>query len=171
MKNTANLSEIESKLSHIVLRQFRLIFKVIQQHSKLVETQNGVSSPQLWAMWEIFNSPGIKVTELAKVMSIHHSTTNTLINKLSRKNLLVRRKCNDDNRVVKLFLTENGNELIKNNTLEPRGILQQALFEIPEDTLEQLITQLDILIQKMKIDYNDNAAMTPLNPLAKKRHI
>jgi len=44
MKNTTNLSEIESKLSYIVLRQFRLIFKVIQQHSKLVEIQKTLIS-------------------------------------------------------------------------------------------------------------------------------
>ena len=104
-------------------------------------------------------------------MSIHHSTTNTLINKLSRKKLLVRHKCNKDNRAVKLFLTETGHELIQNNTLEPRGILQQALFETPESVLEQLNTQLGILIREMEVGYDDNIAMTPLNPLAKKHNI
>ena len=144
--------EIESQISHIALKQFRLIFKAIQQHSKLAESQSGVSSSQLWAIWEIFKTPGIKITDLAKAMSIHHSTTNTLVNKLSKKGLVLKEKCLKDNRVVKLILTENGQTLIHNNTLEPRGKLQQAFLEMPENELKQLSLQLNTLIHLMKVD-------------------
>ena len=36
-----------------VLKQFRLIFKATQQHSQWVETHCGVTSAQLWALWEL----------------------------------------------------------------------------------------------------------------------
>ncbi|MEN9757564.1 MAG: hypothetical protein RL755_1751 [Pseudomonadota bacterium] len=150
--NHNHFFEIESQISHITLKQFRLIFKAIQQHSKLAESQCGVTSSQLWAIWEIFKTPGMKITDLAKAMSIHHSTTNTLVNKLSKKGLVSKEKCLKDNRVVKLILTENGQTLIHNNTLEPRGKLQQALFEMSENDLKQLSLQLNTLIRLMKVD-------------------
>ena len=153
--NYQHFLEIESQMSHIALKQFRLIFKVIQQHSKLAETECGVSCAQLWAVWEIFKKPGIKTTDLAKAMSIHHSTTNTLVNKLSKKGLVTRAKCFRDSRVVNLSLTENGRAFILNNSIEPRGILQQALFKMSDDELGQLSEKLDTLISLMQIDIDD----------------
>ncbi len=153
--NHDHFLEIESQISYIALKQFRLIFKAIQQHSKLAEIECGVTCAQLWAIWEIFKKPGIKVTDLAKAMSIHHSTTNTLVNKLAKKGLVAREKCLKDNRVVTLSLTENGRTLIINNTLEPRGILQQALFKMQDGELEQLSEKLDTLIDLMRVNYDE----------------
>lgn len=150
--NHQHFFEIESQISHIALKQFRVIFKIIQQHSKLAETQCGVSCAQLWAMWEVFKAPGIKITDVAKAMSIHHSTTNTLVNKLSKKGLIIRRKCPNDSRVVTLKLTESGRALVINNTLEPRGILQQALFNMSDDHVAELSQKLAMLIDFMQVN-------------------
>ena len=156
--NHNHFFEIESQISHTTLKQFRWIFKSIQQHSKRAEIQCGVSSAQLWAIWEIFKTPGIKITDLAKAMSIHHSTTNTLVNKLSKKGLVSKAKCIKDNRVFKLTLTEDGQKLINHNTLEPRGKLQQALFEMPENELKQLTFQLNTLIHLMEVNDDESEA-------------
>jgi DNA-binding MarR family transcriptional regulator len=150
--------------SYEVLKQFRLIFKAVQQHSQSVESECGLSSAQLWALWELLNRPGMKVTELANVMSIHHSTASNLLDKLAKKNLIVRERISEDQRVVTLQLTETGRNLLEKTKQSPQGILQQTLFGLPNDVLIALASNLDALISEMGIKDQD-AAMEPINPI------
>lgn len=148
------------------LKRFRLIFKAVQQHSQWVETRCGVTSAQLWAMWELSVTPGLRVSDLAKAMSIHHSTTSNLLDKLARKGLIKRERVSDDRRVVTLNLTQEGVELIKQAPQPPKGILQHALFRLPRTATQSLVGDLDALIVEMEIT-DDDAEMQPINPLPK----
>lgn len=149
-----------------VLKRFRLIFKAVQQHSQWVETRCGVTSAQLWALWELSRSPGLRVTELAKAMSIHHSTASNLLDKLAKKGLILRERVSEDQRVVTVTLTPEGRELIQQAPAPAQGILQHALFCLPEAVLRSLTKDLDALVKEMEIK-DDEAAMQPLNPLTK----
>ncbi|WP_415880067.1 MarR family winged helix-turn-helix transcriptional regulator [Methylomonas sp. TEB] len=150
-----------------VLKQFRLIFKAVQQHSQWVETHCGVTSAQLWALWELSKTPGLKVTELAKAMSIHHSTASNMLDKLAKKGLILRERVSEDQRVVTVTLTQEGIELLNQVPTPPQGILQHALFDLPENVLKSLAKNLNVLVQEMKIK-DDEAAMLPINALPKK---
>jgi len=151
-----------------VLKEFRLIFKAVQQHSQWVETHCGVTSAQLWALWELSKNPGLKVTELAKAMSIHHSTASNMLDKLAKKGLIMRERISQDHRVVTVTLTPDGTELLNQAPVQPQGILQHALFDLPENVLKSLAKNLDVLVKEMKIK-DDEAAMQPINSLPKKR--
>jgi len=164
-------SEDFKQWPHEVLKQFRLIFKAVQQHSQLVETHCGVTSAQLWALWELSKNPGLKVTELAKAMSIHHSTASNMLDKLNKKGLIMRERVSQDQRVVTLSLTPDGVELINQVQSPPQGILQHAIFDLPENVLKSLAKNLDVLVKEMKIKDDDEAAMQPLNPLPKKSRV
>jgi DNA-binding MarR family transcriptional regulator len=150
-----------------VLKQFRQIFKAVQQHSQWVEMHCGVTSAQLWALWELSKNPGLKVTELAKVMSIHHSTASNMVDKLDKKGFIIRERVSQDRRVVTVTLTQDGIELLSQVPSPPQGILQYALFELPENVLKPLATNLDALVKEMKVK-DDEAAMQPITPLPKK---
>lgn len=58
----------------------------------------------------IIKKPGFKVTELAKAMSIHHSTASNMLDKLAKKGLIVRERTSQDQRVVTVTLTPDGIE-------------------------------------------------------------
>lgn len=143
--------------SYEVLKQFRAIFKAVQQHSQILDAQFGISAPQLWILWELSNNKGMKVTELAQKLSIHNSTTSNLLNKLAKKKLIHRERISEDQRVVTLHLTTDGHELLeKASQLSPRGILQQSLFDLSEDTLISLFGNMDVLITKMEINVSES---------------
>jgi DNA-binding MarR family transcriptional regulator len=150
-----------------VLKQFRLIFKAVQQHSQWVETHCGVTSAQLWALWELSKKPGLKVTELAKLMSIHHSTASNMLDKLAKKGLIMRERVSQDQRVVTVMLTLDGIELLNQVPSPPQGILQHTLFDLPENVLKSLAHNLEVLVKEMKIK-DDEAAMQPINPIPEK---
>jgi len=67
-----------------VIRHLRVIFRTIQAHSKYVEKACGLSSAKLWMLHEIYNNPGLKVSQLARALTIHPSTCSNMLDKLER---------------------------------------------------------------------------------------
>ncbi|TFG37551.1 MAG: MarR family transcriptional regulator, partial [Desulfobacterales bacterium] len=100
-------------LFQAVLKNLRIIFRSVQTYSRWVEKESGVSAAQLWMLWELYNEPGLTVSRLANVLSIHQSTCSNMLDKLQQKGLICRDRNSSDQRVVRLFLTESGAALLK----------------------------------------------------------
>ena len=152
---------------HEALRRFRMIFRAVQIHSQWVESCAGVSCAQLWALFEISRNPGLKVSDLAEAMSIHQSTASNLLPRLEKDGLIRRERAASDQRVVRLSLTEAGQDLVSRAPDPKRGLLQHALRELPESELKALAGHLDTLIGLMRIS-DDQAAMLPLSVSSRK---
>lgn len=147
--------------SHEALKRFRQIFKAVQQHSQRVEQRCGLTSAQLWAVAELARRPGQRVSDIACAMSIHPSTASNLLDKLERKGILKKERQRDDQRVVRLTVTDSGLNLLASAPDPPEGILQRALFTLPEPVVHSLVENLDHLVTTMEIDFGW-AALEPL---------
>ena len=148
--------------AHEALRQFRVIFSAVRQHFQAVEKACGVSGAQIWAMSALRQSPGMKVSELAQAMSIHTSTASNLLDKIERAGLVRRERKHADQRVVQLYLTENGEQALDKAPQPLTGMLTHALGQLSEDTLNRLNQDLATLIAHMgAVDYQ--AAQKPLS--------
>jgi DNA-binding MarR family transcriptional regulator len=134
----------------VVLKQFRVIFKSIRKHFHAVEHAVGVSGAQLWALGIIVEQPGLRVTELARLMSVHQSTASNLLDQLVEAGLVIRTRGVGDNRTVLLSPTEAGIERVKNSPTPVRGLLPDALDKLPPETLESLHRCLGELLGKME---------------------
>lgn len=145
-----------------VLQNLRRVFRSIQAHSRWVEKQCGVSAAQLWAMWELFTEPGLRVSDLSTIMSIHQSTASNMLDKLEDKGLVRRERRGPDQRVVRLYLTEEGTHLLADAPRPAQGALTHSLQQLSDDTLGQLETGLDRLIRSMDADDSE----TGLEPLS-----
>jgi len=145
-----------------VLQAMRVVFRSIQAHSRWVEKRCGVSAAQLWALWEIHVSPGLRVSELAKVLAIHQSTASNLLDKLEDKGLVRRERGGPDQRVVRLYLTEQGRDLVARAPRPAQGALIDALGCLPGETLAALGEGLEALLLEMKVKDQDSA-MEPLS--------
>lgn len=155
-------------LPHEALKRFRLVFRAVQQHSQTIEASCGVSNTQIWVLWELSCRPGMSVTELAKALAIHQSTASNLLDKLVKKGLVAKERKNQDQRVVSLSLTDAGRETLGKAPLPARGLLQQALFDLPDEVLRSLNDSLDALIEEMDV-MDEQAAMQPIKPFGEKR--
>lgn len=147
-----------------VLQKFRQVFKSAQKHFHWVEKQCGVSGAQLWALWELCESPGLSVSELARAMSIHQSTASNLLDKLEQRKLIRRERKGPDQRVVRLFATPGGLTVVSKAPRPARGVLPDALSQLPENELRALDANLDALVNLMRIR-DEKAAMTPLSEI------
>lgn len=145
-----------------ILKNFRIAFRSVQQHSHWVESQCGVSGAQLWAMWELLLAPGLKVSELSRSMAIHQSTASNLLDKLEKKGLVQRERKGPDQRVVRLFLTPDGLEVINRAPRPAQGVLTDALSRLPDTVLENLGQSIEMLVAQINMK-DENAAMEPLS--------
>lgn len=161
MKKTSSTS---STLDLEVLKQFRVIFKSVRKHFSLIEEQAGVSGAQLWALHAIATSPGLRVTELARAMSVHQSTASNLVEKLVELSYVRREKSLEDSRAILLFVTPQGAEQLSQAPGPVRGILPEALEKLPDEVLVELNRNLSLLLAQMS-DQNLSDGSTPLSDI------
>lgn len=144
-----------------IVQSLRIIFGSIQAHSHWIEQQCGVSAVQLWALRDLANSPGLKVTELALVLSVHPSNCSSMVDKLRKKGLARKQRIGPDQRVVRLHITPKGQELLASAPGPLQGALIDALNAMPDDKLLNLDINLISVIRRMKVK-DPVAAMRPL---------
>ncbi len=144
-----------------VLQRFRVLIRTAQRHSQWIERQSGITGAQLWALQELLEKPGLRVGELAKLMALHQSTASNMIDKLESASLVRKERTTVDQRVVRLYLTDAGTELLDQAPSPARGVLPEALRMMPVDDLHRLQADLDSLLQQIR-HLDEGFGMQPL---------
>ena len=129
-----------------VLQQFRELFRVSQQHFQRIESNCGVSGAQLWALSELKATPGLTVSGLARALSIHLSTSSNLLDKLEAQELIRRERNSADQRVVRVYLTIAGQQLLRKAPKPVEGVIPDALGRMPDTALRSLKRDLELLL-------------------------
>ena len=145
-----------------ILKDLRIIFRASQAHARVVEKACGLSSAQLWMMWELFNAPGLRVSELAQILSIHPSTCSNMLDKLQKKELISRDRSEKDQRSVHLNLTENGAQLLAKAPRPAQGVLADVLLRLPDESLSHLEIGLKEFTHALR-SYNEEDSMMPID--------
>ncbi|MCC5867315.1 MAG: MarR family transcriptional regulator [Gammaproteobacteria bacterium] len=145
------------------VRQFRIVVRAIQAHSSWVERQCGVSAAQLWALWEVFREPGLKVSDISRRLSIKPATASNLLDKIEAKGLLRRERRGPDARVVQLFPTDEGARLLASAPRPAEGALLDALTRLEDRQLEDLNRSLEALVEILRVK-DEGSALAPMPP-------
>lgn len=144
-----------------VLQQFRIIYGSMRQYFKDVEEHCGLPGSHTWVLQEVDRSPGIGVTELAKRMGIHQSTSSLLVEKLVELDYLKKSRLKSDMRRVGLELRPLGKKALAALPGPAEGILPEALSLLPEVVLKTLNINLSELIEHLQ-KRDDMFAKIPL---------
>lgn len=147
-----------------VLKKFRQVFRAAKLHFRQVERVAGVSGAQLWLLAELIEHPGARVKDLAASMALHQSTVSNLLDILTRRKLLVRKRDGSDQRVVRVHLTAAGERLVRKAPGPARGVLPDALEALPAAQLRRLDRSVAALLEGMK-KVPSRAALTHLQDL------
>lgn len=139
------------ELALLVLGKFREVFRAAKVHFGTVQKSAGVSGAQLWALWELYEQPGLRVSELATRLSLRQSTVSNLIDHLAKAKHLKRVRNDSDLRAVRLYLTRSGERIVRTAPQPARGVLPDALESLKAKDLKELDAQLDGLLRAMKV--------------------
>jgi len=144
-----------------VLKQFRVIFRSVKKHFQVIERKCGIGGSQLWALGTISANPGIRVSDLARTLSIHQSTASNLVEQMVRLGLILRERDDEDQRVVRLRATARGAVLIERAPQPLTGVLPDALSNLAPADLQALRSSLARLLDVMQVR-DESATHTPL---------
>lgn len=135
-----------AKVIAAIIDDIRRIFQVINDHSRIVEKETGLTGPQLWALKIIADASPIKVSMLANRMYLHPATVVGILDRLEMKELVKRERSKEDRRVVEIVLTDNGSKLVINTSDVAQNLLVKGLEAIPSDNLMQIATGLEQVV-------------------------
>jgi DNA-binding MarR family transcriptional regulator len=144
-------SRANGDLALEVLGKFREVFRAAKVHFGSVQKSVGVSGAQLWALWELQQQPGLRVSALAARLSLRQSTVSNLIDQLARAKHLRRERSESDLRAVRLYLTRSGEKVVKTAPQPARGVLPDALESLKVKDLKELDVRLAEVLHAMKV--------------------
>ena len=142
------------------LKLFRVLLDAAKRHSDWVEARHGVGGAQLWVLWELGQTPGMRAVDLAKNMAIHRQTVETLLYGLQEKGL-VRTEIASDAQSPVHFLTFDGQCIADASPEYGQGVLKAALERLPDPLLAQTVDSLRALSENLPFR-EDRAALKPL---------
>ncbi len=149
LRKAASGARLRQELSDEAFSKLLRLVRTVQTGMQSIDGSFGLSGSQLWALWQISAEPGLRVTALAKALHIQPSTASNLLDKLETRELVRRERRDSDSRVVRLFLTNQGTDLVGKLPGPMRGRLRQALQRVPATTLQGLVAGLAAVLGLM----------------------
>lgn len=129
-----------------IIDNIRRFFQVLNEHSKLVERETGLTGSQLWAIKTIAGAEPIKPSELARRMYLHPATVVGLIDRLVNRGVVVRDRSEQDRRVVEIRLTEAGRRLLLSAPEVPQEMLVEGLEGLSHEKLSRVADGMEDLV-------------------------
>lgn len=130
-----------------IIDNLRRVFQILNEQSKKVERETGLTGPQLWAIKTINEHSPVRVSDLANKLYLHPATVIGIIDRLEKQNLAQRRRSKDDRRVVWVELTEKGNRLLKSAPEVAQGLLVSGLEKISGNNLMEIDKSMKTLVR------------------------
>ena len=107
--------------------QMLSLLRRLESDMKGMDHPHGMSGSQLWAFCLIAAQPGLRISDMAEAMHIHHSSASNLLDKIEARGLIRRERQAKDSRVVRLWLTAQGQLLQQETSALVQVKLRQAL--------------------------------------------
>jgi DNA-binding MarR family transcriptional regulator len=145
---------IKSKATLVagIIDDIRRVFYVLAGQSRKAEHETGLTGSQLSVVKMLDGSSPLMVSDLARRMYLHPATMVGLLDRLEAKGLVQRARSEKDRRVVHVFITVQGRELVRNSPEVVQGLLVKGLETLAEkkikvisDGLEQIVNILGVL--------------------------
>ncbi|PKN35376.1 MAG: MarR family transcriptional regulator [Deltaproteobacteria bacterium HGW-Deltaproteobacteria-19] len=121
-----------------IIDNVRRIFQILNEQSKKIERETGLTGPQLWTIKAIAESSPVRVLDLAKRIYLHPATVVGILDRLEARGYLLRRRSGDDRRVVWVELTEKGNGLLSSAPEVAQGLLASGLETLGGEKLRDI---------------------------------
>ncbi|MDE1209929.1 MarR family winged helix-turn-helix transcriptional regulator [Vibrio aestuarianus] len=145
-----------------VLIAIRQIIRATDLHSKKINKDFGLTSPQLLLMREIKSSENVTIRQLSNNTNMSQATATSILDRLEKRGLITRQRDQQDKRKVHALLTTEGNQLLLNapTLLQDNFIDQFQALSSWEQTL--ILSSLQRISSMMKNPEIETSALLPI---------
>lgn len=133
-----------------ILQSLRRIIHAVDQHSKKLKSQTDLTAPQLVCLGEIADQEPLSVATLAKRVFLSPSTVVGILDRLEKKELVVRLRDDKDRRVVRVRLTERGREFIAQAPSALQDTLRNRLVDLALGEQQEICESLERIVELMQ---------------------
>lgn len=141
-KHAAQVAEIE--------RELRYVSSWIKQRGREQLSDYKITLPQFLALQWLYEAGDMTIGELSTKMFLAFSTTTDLIDRMEKRQLVMRVRNEKDRRVVYIHLLEEGKRIIEEVIKKRREYLGGVLEQFSEADIVSLRRNLAKLHQEMK---------------------
>lgn len=146
------------------LKMFRMALDAVRRHSEWVESRHGISAVELWALWELTQTPGLRAVDLAKAMALPRTSAESLLDGLVKRGL-ARQSSDSGADGPKLFFTTfDGQRIADASPQYGQGVLKAAMGSLPDSSLVKLAESISALVQNLPF-CEQSAALQPMAEL------
>lgn len=131
----------------------QLCFSVYVLHREIMQCYRpilkniGLTYPQYITMMTLWEKDDLTVNQVGEILQLDNGTLTPLLKRLESKGYLERKRSKEDERVVKIHLTEKGTKLKEKATCIPIELAKAMNLNLEE--MEQLKTLSDKVVQKI----------------------
>lgn len=142
-----------------VLISLRRIIRAVDLHSRMLLQEHGLTGPQLAVLKSLGNSGEVSVGDLAKRVHLSQGTLTGILDRLSSRGFVIRRRSDTDKRRMLADITPEADQVIRH---APSLLQEQFLREISnlaDWEKSQTLSSLQRIVTMMEAESLDVAPM------------
>ncbi len=148
----------ESHLEESILRSLRRISRAIGMHSRQLKRNFHLTAPQLVCLRHLLHGP-CSPSALAQAVSLSPGTVTGILDRLERRNLIIRTRLQSDKRRILVLLTDEAKELLSKAPPPLHNKFAERLGHLMETEQQQIDRMLKKIVSMMEADEIDAAPM------------
>jgi len=126
-------------------RLLRHVAFIIKKRGRDILSDFDITTPQFLALVVLKDRPGITMGELCERLYLACSTATDLIDRMEKNGYLERNRDPDDRRVIRLSITEKGQNIIDQVINARRRYVDSILKQLTQEEIDQLAQALEKL--------------------------
>ncbi|MFD1863921.1 MarR family winged helix-turn-helix transcriptional regulator [Planococcus chinensis] len=131
-------------------KELRYISGIIKQKGREILNSYTITPPQFVALQWLFEHGDMTIGDLSNKMYLAFSTTTDLVDRMEKNELVVRIREEQDRRVVRIKLLQEGERIIEEVIKKRQDYLENVLSDFSEEEVGQLSFLLEKLHTNMK---------------------
>lgn len=144
-------SSDHSHLSDQVFHQLLAFQHIIRRHARQLADASDLTPREFSVLRYLLEVGSASVGEIQGFIHKSLSTTSMLIAQLEEKGRVTRTRSQEDNRVVIVQLTPDGQEIAENTPMEGMPLLRRRLGTLPVSRLLEMLGVLNEFVQLMEV--------------------
>lgn len=142
-----------------VLIALRRVTRAVDLHSKHLMKTSGLTAPQMMILQILRDHGDAIISDIAKRVNLSQATVTSIIDRLERRQLVVRERSSQDKRKVYACLTDEGAEIIRNAPTPLQEYFKRQFRDLQDWEQLQIISSLQRVAQMMDAQHIDAAPL------------
>ncbi len=151
-----------NELAARFMRVFEASFKQMSQRKHHNHLFKDLSINKLHMLNMLYYHPGTAQKELAELLEITPAAVSTAVREMESVGLVERKADQNDARLMRLYLSEESNQIVGENITHRHAAIAKLLSVLPIEEQHMIVSSLE----KALLIYTNHDSAAPLNPKA-----